>query len=226
MFGVKSDSKLPDCLVDSFRNLHNGKLRQVVGRGSLGGSISENSRAHASSTAHRNDVPLVDYLHEQHGVNGPHLRAIIIEFWAEAVQQSSHGPFRIRDELEFVSDRSDVWIVGTHAIRRLYDSSQRHCGIIYQGLSREGPIEDLKYWEFVAISRRQDSQDIAPLYRTDGEIKIFDESEFPLTGSRGAVTNLLVICWSSEVAKRISIAQIHTQAWEQAKPGRKHVRLA
>lgn len=40
------------------------------------------------------------------------------------------------------------------------------------------------------------------------------------------MVNALVVEWDDEIAERVTAAQIHVKAWEEAGPRRKHIRLA
>jgi uncharacterized CHY-type Zn-finger protein len=53
----------------------------------------------------------------------------------------------------------------------------------------------------------------------------FDERKLPYKGEGSGLVNAMLIQWNEEVAERITVAQIHRQAWEAASPERKHIRL-
>ena len=62
--------------------------------------------------------------------------------------------------------------------------------------------------------------------RVEGKMRLFDEDEFPAVGPGNGMVNVLVVGWDCEVAERVTVAQIHVQAREEAGPTRKHIRLA
>jgi hypothetical protein len=59
------------------------------------------------------------------------------------------------------------------------------------------------------------------LKTVDDQARLFDERKLPY---KGQGSGLMIEC-DEEVAERITVAQIHHQAWEAAGLERKHIRL-
>jgi hypothetical protein len=62
------------------------------------------------------------------------------------------------------------------------------------------------------------------LKNVEGSVKLFDHKPFGWRNKK-RIINALLIEWDNEVAERVTVARIHSTAWEEAYPQRKHFRL-
>lgn len=80
--------------------------------------------------------------------------------------------------------------------------------------------------EYVLISSFTDSEKRRSGIETiDQSVTPFDPHAFPWRGEGSGLVNVMLIEWFEDIAERFTVAQIHRQAWEDAKLVKKHVRL-
>ena len=76
------------------------------------------------------------------------------------------------------------------------------------------------------ISNFRDSARRRPGIETiDSSVKPFDPHAFPWRGKGSGLVNVMLIEWFEDIAERFAVAQINRQAWENAKPVKKHIWL-
>ena len=63
--------------------------------------------------------------------------------------------------------------------------------------------------------------------RVEGEIRMFDEDEYPSRGKGSGLVNTLAIDldMGHAFAERITVARIHVKAWEEAGPQMRFIQL-
>lgn len=236
LFDVLNSESLPNSLVDSFCIHHHGVLRTIKGRGSsvmLGSAAAIATGSIKSTTLRPDDNSVIDTDFTQTGVLGPDFGEEVLQFWAETVEPQAFY-FAKHEIAENLSSRDNIHTPGRQAVLRLHDRQNRHCGLwhdnknhrLWWGSRESKDVERQKQppMELVAISRLSKGSTKGP-YRVEGEVNIFDKDLFPPTGPGSGIVYILVIEWYSEIAARVTVAQVHARAWDQARPKRKHVRL-
>lgn len=233
-------------LINTFYCHHHGTLREyrtseVPGRFSTSrrnsGSVFDVEGELISTSNDRK------FEHGDKTFYGPDLGPYVLQFWAEAVDTS---PFYTRSDQLYVylSNGLQDSNASRQAIFRLEDSRGRHCGIVFESQKcrfmppidrnrSQVAVEKLdlpRFSEFIAISQAKvvlrAGEERPTLTATVGEAHVFDNNWFPERGPRSGVVNVLIVEWDFEIAERISVGQIHAQAWKEANPKRKHIRLA
>jgi hypothetical protein len=168
---------------------------------------------------------------DQVGVSGPDLGPNVLQFWAEVVDAAAFR-FSKNPPRDYLSSEDHTHVQSPQAVIRLLDRHGRHCGLWF-----DVSDADTIFTAGARLKRRRDMIAISRLdestvpgrkgpSRVEGEISLFDNEEFISEGSGSGIVNVLVVEWDFDVAERCTVAQIHEQAWSEAQPRRKHIRLA
>jgi hypothetical protein len=159
------------------------------------------------------------------GFSGPQFGPNVLQFWTEAVSATS---YRFSHDETALKDPRNAYAAGKKAVTPLLDEKGRRCGLLIKPSQRPGARTrqpDTEY-EFILISSYGESKDRMMGFETfDSTLRLYDEKSFAWKGEGSGLVNLILVEWHDEVAERLSIAQVHRQAWLGAKPFRKHVRL-
>jgi len=159
-------------------------------------------------------------------VAGPDLGPNILQFWTYAV---SGDAFRMA-ELDGtpLCDPKHANIAGKQVVSRMLDAKDRYCGLLFKpAVKARYRNKSAGHLEFILICSFGESDERRLGLRTmNTNLRPFDERAFPWKGKGSGLVNLMIIEWFDEVAERVSVAQIHRQAWEEAHPIRKHIRLS
>jgi hypothetical protein len=163
----------------------------------------------------------------------PPLEKNILSFTAFSVPVDA---FKISPEKEYLVDRASISTQSSQAVRRIYTQSGKHCGLWweqagygYVGLGldpkNEARIHMIGISEYgdVYTPRKGPS-------RVEGEIRLFDNHEFPAIGPGSGLINVLAVDLDLEafggVGSRCTVAVVHGQAWDAIKPQMKEIRIA
>lgn len=206
---------LPEPLVEAFRLHHHGTLHTIRARSSTS-TLQQPAALHT-------------------GVSGPDFGPEVLQFWADTVPATAFHFTTVTSgtstfvQPEQLSSHENVHTKTSQAVIRLRDREERHCGLWYDNKNHRlwwaGEKEKKKpRAELVAISRLRVPEIKGPK-RVEGEIDVFDKTQFLSDGPEGGVVNCLVVEWYDEIASRVTVAQVHWEAWQQARPRRKHIRL-
>lgn len=159
----------------------------------------------------------------------------ILSFEASTLPFTS---FRLSPEKEYLSKQSHIHTATQQAVRRIYDSRGQHCGLWweqagygYVGLDMESARAAEQQIHLVAISRYGSVWHARKgLDRVEGEIPFFDHDVYRATGPGSLVVNVLVVDADldrpEDVGYRCTVAVIHGQAWLDAEPRKRTVRIA
>ncbi|EXJ63315.1 uncharacterized protein A1O5_11636 [Cladophialophora psammophila CBS 110553] len=161
-----------------------------------------------------------------HGVSGPDFGPNVLQFWTEAVDASWFSVGQITGPS--LTDNEHANITTKQTVSKLFDSKNRYCGLIFkQTAKRRRRQKRNGNLQFILISSFGESRDRRSGFQTtDTRLRPFDEGQFPWKGKGSGLVNLMLIEWFDEVAERISVARIHRQAWVEARPMTRHIRLA
>ncbi|PGH05335.1 hypothetical protein GX51_03056 [Blastomyces parvus] len=228
------EAATPSCQVLSYYTHHHGALRRIHGRDKL-----TDSTGVKYPPDHLPDISSSEFEHEQVNVAGPDLGPNVLQFWSEVVD-TTRFQLSTTNAVHYLSKRDHVHTRGEQAVLRLVDRKGRHCGLVFDTRndfvrrtfarhSKGTKVNTSGSSELVAISKSADvnAHEVRHgLQRVEGEIDVFDKHEFPATGRGSSVVNALIVQWDHELSERITVAQVHIRAWEEARPKHRHIRLA
>jgi hypothetical protein len=214
--------------VDCFTMLHEGELLEIfktqddiVAKEILDISTAQD-RSHELEIA-----KYVSYsIRKTQRVFGPDFGPNVLQFWAYTTSVDS---FQFADiEGTLISEPEHGNQRGEQYVNSLLDPRRKHCGLVFKPQSRSryrevigrGPIEYVLISSFGDSARRRSG-----IETIDQSITPFDPHAFPWRGKGSGLVNVMLIEWFGEVAERFTVAQINRQAWENAKPVKKHIRL-
>lgn len=204
-----NNEPLPTPSVDTFHIYHHGHHREI--------------HTHRASTSQTTSEPT-----SQPPISAPDLGPYTLQFWARTVPASPSFRLQRNSSPDYLSIRQNqLHSEGQQLILRIYDRQSRHCGIWYAVLKDDRLLGTELSLDMVEISRLDDvyKRREGPS-RVEGEVDLFDRTQFPDTGPGSGLVNVVVVRWDHEVAERYTVAQVHVAAWEEAGPVRGHVRLA
>jgi hypothetical protein len=169
-------------------------------------------------------VPYSDGL--LHGILGPNLGPNVLQFWTQAVDVKRFSIGEVTGPS--LTDHEHANITTKQTISKLFDFKNRYCGLIFKPTAKTPHRKKHKgVLQFILISSFGESRGRRTGFQTtDTKMRPFDETKFPRMGKGSGLVNLMLIKWYDEIAERISVARIHRQAWDEARPMTKHIRLA
>lgn len=224
----------PKCEVDIFHVHHHGHFHTINGRRNA--ASLEYIEARKTKTL---DHTTLEIEHVQTGVSRPDFGPNVLQFWAEAVDASFFNFNRDKNQSpDFLSKQDSAHSKSEKVVLRMRDKKDRHCGLWFESkVDRATRLPHFKNIfkgigyaagrELIALSRLGDAVEKrwGP-FRVEGEIDLFDEEEFPSKGPESGLVNVLVVRWDRDITTRVTVAQVHELAWREARPRRKHIRLA
>ena len=135
--------------------------------------------------------------------------------------------FKLGSNQEYLSVPGHVHATSKTSVCRLYDGNGKHCGIIFNTLASVPNLDTSAKPSLIAIVHYGET--LGPYLgpkRVEGNIRLFDDDVYPIIGEGSGMVDALVVSWpKSEIAERITVARIHIQAWERARPLKKLVAL-
>jgi hypothetical protein len=214
--------------VDCFTMIHDGELVQVFKTQNeiIAEEILDVSTAQDQSS--ELEVPkYIPYsMQRTQGVLGPDFGPNVLQFWAYAVHVEC---FQFADiDGTLISEPEHGNQRGHQYVNSLLDPRGKHCGLAFKPHSKTRYREDFDSgsMEYVLISSFGDSVRRRNGIETiDESVKPFDPHAFPWRGKGSGLVNVMLIEWFGDIAERLTVAQLNRQAWENAKPVKKHIRL-
>lgn len=154
-----------------------------------------------------------------------------LQFLASSVPLSA---FTVSTECEYISDVDHIHAPGQQAVRHILDRRGKRCGLWWEQAGyvyvERGPGTDAESkMLLVGISRHEDTfRKRAGPNRVEGEIELFDDEVYPAVGKGSGLVNVLAVDldMGHDYGERVTVARIHAQAWEDAGPLVRMVRLA
>lgn len=214
---------LPMPLIDSYTIEVNGTLKVIPARiskekTSLNPDLGSQNNKTNSHLAEAPTSPIV--LHP----------STVLQFSAQCVKLTS---FTISPKREYLSLQEHVHSTGSQSVRHILDRRGKRCGLwweqagyVYVGNGMCADAESKMV--FVGINQHEDTfrRREGP-YCVEGEIRMFDEDEYPSIGKGSGLVNALVIDFDMghAYAERMTVARIHVKAWEEAGPQMRFVQL-
>ena len=228
----------PSSQIDMFNIHHHGISHTINGRKNrvelefVDGAVAESGEHTARYLLEK---PMLEIEQKQINISGPDFGPNVLQFWADAIDADLFH-FHTNEPPDYLSKRNQIHSKGLQALTRIRDSQHRHCGLSFHvkpdlptsarqipraAAKKAGPRELVAISLLGNVTNRRTGPN-----RVEGEIDLFDREEFCCTGPGSGMVNVLIIEWDSDIARRVTIAQIHIQAWKAARPRRKHIRLA
>ena len=177
-----------------------------------------------SATEHKQESTSrqpVDYV--QTSVSAPDFGLGVLQFWAFVVDS---GPFTMdQGPPTYLCSPGHGNAHGKQGVSHLYDRKRQHCGLIFCTRETESLSGSGCQREFTLVSTYNANGGEHPgLQSVEGSIKLFDHRPFGWS-EQERIVNALLIEWDNDVADRVTVALIHSTAWEEACPQRKYIRL-
>lgn len=214
--------------VDCFTMLHGGELLEIFKTQDEITAKEILDVSTAQDRSHELEIPkYVPYsTRKAQGVAGSDFGPNVLQFWAYAAHVES---FQFADiEGTLISEPEHGNQRGHQYVNSLLDPRRKHCGLVFKPQSRSRYREDIDpgSMEYILISSFRDSGRRRDGVETiDQSVKPFDPHAFPWRGKGSGLVNVMLIEWFGDIAERLTVAQINRQAWENAKPVKKHIRL-
>jgi hypothetical protein len=214
--------------VDCFTMLHGGELLEIL---KTQDDITAKEILDISTAQDRShELEIQKYvpysIRKTQGVLGPDFGPNVLQFWAYATSIES---FQFADiEGTLISEPEHGNQRGEQYVNSLLDPRGKHCGLVFKPQSRSRYREgmDQGSMEYVLISSFRDSaRRRSGIETIDQSVTPFDPHAFPWRGEGSGLVNVMLIEWFEDIAERLTVAQINRQAWENAKPVKKHIRL-
>jgi hypothetical protein len=221
-YGMPRHLPLPTSLIEEFVILVDGKgLKTIPGRKHQ--RVAPTSQGCHSTSAAPKDLA------EDKPIASPSLPNVL-QFLASTVPLST---FTVSTEQEYISTTDHIHSSSQQAVRHILDGKGKRCGLwweqagyLYVGRGPNAEAESKMV--LVGVSRHDTIWDKCGPYRAEGEIKLFDEKAYPVSGTGSGLVNVIAVDldMGHEFGERITVARIHARAWEEAGPVRRMVRLA
>ena len=219
---ISAEEPLPTPLTKSYTINVNGKLQTIPARSSGQGT-------HSSSTSGTPDIATTSQLADS-ATPSPSPISNILQFIAPCVPLTA---FTISQEREYLSRQGHIHSTGAQSVRHILDPSGKRCGLwweqagyVYVGRNMSAAAESKM--QFVGISQHGDTfRPRKGPNRVEGEIRMFDEAQYPSVGKGSGLVNVLAVDLNigHDYAARITVARIHVKAWEEAGPVTRLVQL-
>ncbi|KAK4032281.1 hypothetical protein C8A01DRAFT_50888 [Parachaetomium inaequale] len=216
--------------IECFQIFHSGELHEIFkDKARMNAVLTRNLGSYSQKPILKTYPIYLGYEERKtQGIQGPDFGPDALQFWTEAVRddaftltQLGHG--------HLIADREHGNVVGEQGVIKMLDGAKTHCGLMLSFHSK-----DTRTWhkptrgrlEWILVSSFGDAHDRRSGLKTvDTEVRLFDERKLPYKGPGSGLVNVMLIEWDDEVAERLTVAQVHRQAWEAAGPERKHIRL-
>ena len=212
--------------IDHFSSLHHGELIEIY-------KTAESMRAtetRSLDSLYKLEEVFPKYIPYSErvlsGFSGPDFGPNVLQFWAYTVDCDSFAIASRGGAL--ITDPEHGNMSGRQVVEIMLGSKGVHCGLMFkpQAKTRYRGASG-KFLDYVLMSSFGDARERRSGIKTiDAVLKPFDERAFPWKGEGSGLVNLLMMEWFDDVAERLTVAQIHRQAWEAARPVLKHIRLA
>jgi hypothetical protein len=157
---------------------------------------------------------------------GPDFGPNVLQFWTGAVGEDA---FTVAENGGTpLSSPEHANVPSKQVVCRMLDRRNRYCGLLFRPrLKTRYRGKTAGRLEFILVASFGESQERRKGLQTiDAKLRPFDEQEFPWRGPGSGLVNIMLIEWFDELAERLTVAQIHRQAWLEARPILKHIRLA
>jgi Heterokaryon incompatibility protein (HET) len=153
--------------------------------------------------------------------------ATVLQFWAQVVPATK---FTLKNAaVRYLSSPGHTLAQGQQSIRTLGNLKGQHCGILFNSEETDFLPHNSMKREFVLLSRyKDDDERRMELNTVSGELNIWDLGAFGRVMTGNSLMNLLLVqsCGvEADVSRRVTVAQIHSKAWQEAEPEVKLVRL-
>ena len=223
---ISAEEPLPTPLISSYTIDVDGKLQVIPARISgIKASLSSNSDTpNIGASSCPADVSLPDLSPKAPIISN------LLQFFAPCVPLTA---FAIPTRRENLSRQEHIHSTGSQSVRHILDPRGKRCGLWWEqagyvyvgnGMSRDAESKIL----LVGINQHGDTfRPRKGPNRVEGEIRMFDEDEYPDRGKGSGLVNVLAIDLSMghAYAERITVARIHVKAWEEAGPQMRLVQL-
>ena len=213
--------------IGQFATFHNGELVTVHKSSDSMRAVELRNLGHPSDTQYEyrfsKYIPYSDKVLS--GISGPDFGPNVLQFWTFATSADS---FAISRRESVITDPEHGNIAGKQDVTGVLDSRGKHCGLLFKPQAKTRyRASGGRHYEFILISSFGDARERRGGIKTmDSSVKPFDEYAFPWKGEGSGLVNLMLVEWFDDIAERLTMAQMHRQAWEAARPIYKHVRLA
>jgi hypothetical protein len=221
----------PDSLIGEFYIVQEGKILRLLGY----------QRAPAGDKCKASGNDLAVHFTQSQAANCANQPATVLHFIAPLVFGTDFSVNRDRVP-DYLSSASHIHTQTSQAVVRLHDKNGKHCGILFEHVDyyfllkrvsgqMRNNLKDLQRSDdkvMIAISQTKDVYgDREGLHRVEGDIKLFDETEYAAQGPGSTLVNVLVLRLGvADMFERIAVGQIHIKAWEAASPQKSWVKLA
>ena len=221
-YGMARHLPLPASLIEEFVIVVDGKgLQTIPGR-------KQQRVALTSQGCHLTSAAPKDFAADK-PIASPSLPNVL-QFLASTVPLST---FTVSTEQEYISTTDHIHSSSRQAVHHILDGKGKRCGLWWEqagylyvgrGLNAEAESKMI----LVGVSRHDAIWDSCGPYRAEGEIKLFDEKVYPVSGTGSGLINVIAVDldMGHEFGERITVARIHALAWEEAGPVKRMVRLA
>lgn len=223
---ISAEEPLPTPLISSYTIDVDGKLQVIPARisGKEASLISNSDTPNIGASSCPADVSL------------PHLSpkapliSNLLQFFAPCVPLTA---FTIPGRREYLSRQEHIHSTGSQSVRHILDPRGKRCGLwweqagyVYVGNGMSADAES----KMLLVGINQHGDTFRPRKgpnRVEGEIRMFDEDEYPHKGKGSGLVNVLAIdlYMGHAYAERITVARIHVKAWEEAGPQMRLVQL-
>lgn len=223
---MSAEEPLPTPLIKSSTVRANGKLQTIPARMSGKEKLPSlrSGTPDTATTSHPTDAP------PPPPSPSASLASNMLQFFAPCVPLVV---FSIPPQREYLSRQEHIHSIGSQALRHILDPRGKRCGpcweqagYVYVGRDMSADAESRM--QLVGISQHGDTfHPRRGPSRVEGEIRVFDEAEYPSVAKGSGLVNVLAIDldMGHEYAERITVAWIHVKAWEEAGPRMRLVQL-
>ena len=217
---------LPTPLIDSYTTEVDGKPQAIPARTSGEQksleSTSVTPRIGTDSAARGIPTPIPS-------PSAP-LPSHILQFYAPCVTLTT---FTVPPQREYLSRQEHIHSTGSQSVRHILDSPSKRCGLWWEQARYVYVVHDISVdaeskMLVVGINQHGDTwRSRAGPNRVEGEICMFDGDVYPAAGRGSGLVNVLAIDLDigHAYAERVTVARIHSMAWEEAWPQMRLVHL-